>query len=153
MGAFLEEREDSAVPSEVRRGVTLRTEKRRHCRTDIGEESDATGGRYSQRVAATYAKASRRAEGSRRETTSSQDDSALLLLLLLLSQPLLLLLLLSQLQLLLLLPQPLLLLPLSGKATDAAAGGQKMSRAELTFKLHLLMGECSPLASRGSPVS
>ena len=84
---------------------------------------------------------------------SAADDSALLLLLLLLSQPLLLLLLLSQLQLLLLLPQPLLLLPLSGKATDAAAGGQKMSRAELTFKLHLLMGECSPLASRGSPVS
>ena len=86
---------------------------------------------------------------------SAGDGSALLMLLLLLSQPLLLLLLLSQLQLLLLLPQPLLLLPLlSGKATDAAAGEQKMSRAEPTFELHLLMGECSPLlASRGSPVS
>ena len=83
---------------------------------------------------------------------SAGDGSALLMLLLLLS---LLLLLLSQLQLLLLLPQPLLLLPLlSGKATDAAAGEQKMSRAEPTFELHLLMGECSPLlASRGSPVS
>ena len=73
----MEEREDTAVPSEVRRGVTHWTERSAYCRTDIGEERDATGGRHGQGVLVTYARASRRAGGSQRETKGSQGDGVL----------------------------------------------------------------------------